>query len=369
MEIIHVLVGKANPRGLEASNSLVNELATQQALAKENISVWGIDRSPVHDYPWRPFSTLLFRKCLNPFHLDSKLTEALGNIKGNAVFHLHGGWNSFFYTLVKALHRRNIPFVFTPQDCYPVIAFQKGQWTRKIYFQLFEKRILKYARYIHCLNKIEKEALQIIYPNKKTMLIPYGYEGFTKIKHDNYSREFVIGFCGQLDIHSKGLDLLLRAFSLFNRQVPLSELWIMGDGPDRTKLEELAAELGIARHMSFWGQQTDEEKLGLLQQMQVFAYPSRIEGIPLEVLEAASTGIPCVVTKLTHIGDFIRQYNCGEVIDQPDHEALFDALKKVYTSIRQNGRSAMSENAQRMIREIFNWKTILQQFHRLYKRA
>jgi glycosyltransferase involved in cell wall biosynthesis len=84
---------------------------------------------------------------------------------------------------------------------------------------------------------------------------------------------------------------------------------------------------------------------------------------------SASTGIPCVVTKVTHIGDFIRQYNCGEVIDQPDHEALFETLKKVYTSIRQNRRSAMSENAQRMIREIFNWKTILQQFHRLYKRA
>jgi hypothetical protein len=51
MEIIHVLLGKANPRGLVASNSLVNELATQQALAKENVSVWGIDDSIIHDYP------------------------------------------------------------------------------------------------------------------------------------------------------------------------------------------------------------------------------------------------------------------------------------------------------------------------------
>jgi glycosyltransferase involved in cell wall biosynthesis len=297
------------------------------------------------------------------------MVEALENRKGNAVFHLHGGWNSIFYSLAKALHRRNIPFVFTPQDSYPGIAFRNGQWIRRIYFQLFEKRILKYARWIHCLNRIEKEAVQIIYPNKKTILIPIGYEGFTKIKHDNYSREFVIGFSGQLDIYSKGLDILLKAFSIFNNHVPLSELWIIGDGPERTKLEELACELGIARHVSFWGQQSDEEKLGLLQQLQVFAYPSRIEGIPLAVLEAAATEIPCVITKLTHMGDFIGQYDCGEVIDQLDPKELSEAFKKVYTSIRQNGSSTLSENAQRMIREIFNWKTILQQFHRLYKRA
>ena len=369
MEIIHVLLGKANPLGLKGPNRLVHELATQQALAKENVSVWGIDPSTIHDYPWRPFETLLFRKCINPFGLDGKIREALENIRGNAVFHLHGGLTPVFYTLARALHRRNIPFVFTPHDSYPAIAFQKGQWGRKIYFQLFEKKILKHARYIHCLNKVEKEALEIIYPNKKTMLIPYGYEGFTRIKHDNYSREFVIGFCGSLDIHPKGLDILVKAFALFNKHIPLSELWIIGDGSEQSRLEEMAAEQGVARHVSFWGNQSEEEKLGLLQQLQVFAHPSRNEGIPVAVLEAASTGIPCVVTEATHMGEFIRQYNCGEVIDQRDPAALSEAFKKVYTSIRQNGSSAMSENAQRMIREVFNWKTILQQFHRLYKRA
>ncbi len=69
------------------------------------------------------------------------------------------------------------------------------------------------------------------------------------------------------------------------------------------------------------------------------------------------------------MGDFIGQYDCGEVIDQLDPKELSEAFKKVYTSIRQNGSSTLSEIAQRMIREIFNWKTILQQFHRLYKRA
>lgn len=54
------------------------------------------------------------------------------------------------------------------------------------------------------------------------------------------------------------------------------------------------------------------------------------------------------------MGDFIGQYDCGEVIDQLDPKELSKAFKKVYTSIRQNGSSTLSEIAQRMIREIFN---------------
>ncbi|MFM2361333.1 MAG: hypothetical protein RLZZ316_235 [Bacteroidota bacterium] len=369
MEIIHVVLGKANPARMNGVNKVVNELATQQVMAGEEVSLWGIAQNIEHDYPQRPYKTKLFQAYKSLFKLDPALVAALDEYKDKAIFHIHGGFIPTFYKLGKELYKRKIPFVFTPHGSYNVIALEKSKWRKKLYIELYEKKLLKYAYRIHCLGKSEMDGLQQLYKNDKAVLIPYGFENAALKKEMVLPKDFVIGFCGRIDIYTKGLDVLLKAFTLFVKQHPHAELWVIGDSNERTDLQDMAEDLGILRHTTFFGSKFGEEKNNLLQQMQLFAHPSRNEGLPTAVLEAASFGIPCVVTEATNVGDFIRKYNCGEVISQPSETELYEAILKIYKNITKNGMEQLSSNAQRMVTEGFNWKTILQHFNKLYRRA
>lgn len=369
MEIIHVVLGKANPARMNGVNKVVNQLAIQQSKAGEKVSVWGITGSLEHNYPVRNYNTDLFKAYKNRFRLSDKLLVALNDKINKAVFHLHGGFIATFYSLAKELHKRKIPFVFTPHGSYNIIAMQKSGFRKKIYFQLFEKKVLQYAGVIHCLGKSEMNGLQQLYPNSKSQLVPYGFNAQQIISRKIVVKEFLIGFCGRLDIHTKGLDVLLRAFTLFKKQVPHSTLWIIGDSNEKQQLESIAASLKISPHVVFHGSRYGEEKDQLLQSLDLFVHPSRNEGLPTSVLEAASMQIPCVVTEATNVGEGIRQYNCGEVIEEADEHLLFRALLNMYKKVYLQHDRSFGINARRMIQEKYNWDTVLQEFHQLYKKA
>jgi glycosyltransferase involved in cell wall biosynthesis len=369
MEIIHVVLGKANPNRMNGVNKVVHELATRQVSDGEQVSLWGITRYPRHDYPDRVYATRLFRAHRNPLVLDRQLYRALEEKKKNVIFHLHGGFIPAFYSLARALRKRDIPYVFTAHGSYNVIAMQRNGWRKKFYFKWFEKSILAGAQAIHCLGKSEVAGLQSICPNKKTVLIPYGYESPSMLSLPVYRGKFIIGFCGRLDIYTKGLDLLLNAFALVLDQVPEAELWLIGDGKQRRELEAMALQLGIKDHTVFYGSLFDKEKLDILGKLHVFAHPSRNEGLPTAVLEAASLGIPCAITEATNLGDAIRHFQCGEVIRETDARQLASALLRIHDRVTTGELALLSANARRMVREGFNWTKIVRHFHELYERA
>jgi len=364
MEILHVVLGKANPSRMNGVNRVVNELATQQILNGEKVRLWGITKYPRHDYPDRCYPTHLFRAARNAFRLDRTLHRAIDALDKDTVVHLHGGFIPAFFTLSNALHKRGIPYVLTPHGSYNAIALQRNAWRKKFYFHFFEKRLLENARAIHCLGKSEVMGLQQIWHNDKSVLIPYGFQlpAYGSLKA---SGNFTIGFCGRLDSYTKGLDILLRSFAFFLQLVPNAELWIIGDGPDRRKLEDLATELKIRRNTVFYGSRFDEDKRSLLLQMHAFAHPSRNDGRPTAILEAASLGIPCVVTEATNLADAIRCYDSG-VVAAPYATSIFQALIRLYRKITMGDRVALSENARTMVRDVFNWEHIVADLHQLY---
>lgn len=368
MEIIHVVLGKANPDRMNGVNKVVNQLATRQVMAGRTVSVWGITRDLTHNYPERNFATKLFKAYPGKFRLDTAFTEALPSKKSKAIFHLHGGFNPVFYAVSKELVAAGIPFVFTPHGAYNTVAMQRSMLRKRIYARLFERKILASAGMVHCLGKSEMEGLQAFYAAAKTRLVPYGFENsIVKNSMPDYHR-FIIGFCGRLDIYTKGLDLLLQAFLKIKTLHPNAELWIIGDSEERKTLESMINTMqlkGVTMTGSRFGQDKDE----LLRQVHVFAHPSRNEGLPSAVLEAASLGIPCVVTEATNVGDAIRRHNCGEVIEHPESEALYMAILKMYQRVKTEGWKTISESAREMVSREYNWNKIIGEFDKMYKEA
>ena len=371
MEIIHLVLGKANPCRMNGVNKVVNELATRQVISGATVEVWGITNNPVHDYPPRNYTTQLFQALKNPFSLSLELKNAIRIRQGNVVFHLHGGFIPAMYSVALLLKKHDIPLVFTPHGSYNTIALHKNGLTKRIYFSLFEKRLLAAATHIHCLGKSEVSGLNAIYPNNKAVLIPYGFEipGPTR-SVAAAATPFIIGFCGRIDIYTKGLRELMRGFMLFNRRYPESQLWIIGDGAERAKLEKMARYWGIDHAIVFYGSRYNEEKNNLLQQCHVFAAPSRNEGLPTAVLEAAALGVPCLVSEATNTGDMIRQYDAGYVIQTTDEFLVYHAIVHLYERIvEQKGLAVLKQHSRQMVSEAFNWNTIVSKFLPLYTAA
>ena len=369
MEIIHLILGKANPERMNGVNKVVFQLATQQSNSGRNVSVWGITKNPSHDYGVRNFKTLLFQSHSNIFKIDKSLSDAISELKNRDVtFHIHGGWIPTFYTISKLLSKYRIPYVFTPHGAYNTIAMKKSKWIKKMYFQLFEKQLIQKASVIHCIGKSEVIGIEKMVKNPKTQLMPYGFElnCLPSEREHNTGDPFVIGFIGRLDIYTKGLDLLLDGFKLFLQQNRNSKLWIVGDSDQRSKLEQMITSRKLQNDVVLWGSKFGKEKENLLKKMDVFAHPSRNEGLPSSVLEAASYGIPCLVSEATNVGEYIEKYNCGISVPNENHFKINEALS-LLNEKRNNGQLEMiGDSAIEMVQQEFNWNHIVNRFDQLY---
>jgi glycosyltransferase involved in cell wall biosynthesis len=371
MEIIHLVVGNANTERMDGVNKAVHDMATNQLKNNYQVQVWGITSNTVNDYPERIFTTQLFKGHKNPFKANKQLLADLYEKKDSIVVHFHGAFLPVFYTISKYLQRNKIPFIITPYSTYDKVMMKKNALIKKIYFQLFEKKLLNRAHTIHLLGKTEWEGLQAIYHNKKSRLIPYGFKNpQVNPKQQEKASVFTIGYCGSITIYPKGLDLLLKGFSLFHQICPKAELIIIGDGKDSLKLEKIASDLKISNKVRFKGCNLAEEKLKTLIGCHVFAHPSRTEGYPAAILEAASLGLPCIVSRATNTENFILQFDAGYTMKDLNPDSVCKGLTRIYDRITICKESEiLGQNALRMIDGAFNWLDLLLEFNSIYKDA
>ena len=97
-------------------------------------------------------------------------------------------------------------------------------------------------------------------------------------------------------IHWKGCDISLRAFARAN--IAGAEYWLIGDGPDRQRLEKLMSTLGISDRVRFFGPVTRQEVLSSFQDCDVLLHPSLHDGVARRPIEAIATGLPVICLDL-----------------------------------------------------------------------
>jgi len=136
----------------------------------------------------------------------------------------------------------------------------------------------------------------------------------------------VIGTVGRLS-EVKRQELMLRAAVRLVGQFPALWLLLVGDGPERERLERKASELGIRDRVCFTGYQPNPERF--LQAMDVFTLTSRSEGLPVSLLEAWASGVPVVCSAVGGIPKVVTNGEDGLLFPSGDEQALVVALKKV----------------------------------------
>ncbi len=109
----------------------------------------------------------------------------------------------------------------------------------------------------------------------------------------NLDGKLVVGHVGRLN-YVKNHKFLVDVFYEIQKKVPESVLLIVGDGEQRDSIEKKAETLGIADKVVITGIRNDVARL--LQGMDVFVFPSLYEGLPVTLIEAQATKLPCLIS-------------------------------------------------------------------------
>lgn len=191
--------------------------------------------------------------------------------------------------------------------------------------------------------------------------------GFTPISEERLGRlrdqyglepnSPVVGTTSRLS-SEKGLHVLLEAFALVLPRSPQARLLVVGDGPERTRLERQAQALDIRHAVIFAGFQSDVA--AHLRLFWITAAPSIWEEpCPLSVIESLATGVPVVASRVGGIPEVIQDGETGLLVEQGNPRQLADAISCVLvdTALRQrlgegcqahNQRTSMRSHLDRM---------------------
>ena len=136
-------------------------------------------------------------------------------------------------------------------------------------------------------------------------------------------------FLGRL-APGKGLDLLLPAFKRLSEACGDTHLVLAGGNEldYETKVRGMLRDLGLANRVTLTGLITGQDKLGALQDADVFVMPSRSEGVSIATLEAMYLGLPVIVTDRVGISPEVEKNRCGLVIPY-DEDSLAGALQQM----------------------------------------
>lgn len=281
--------------------------------------------------------------CLEAAFLCSRLnTSRLQHIHA----HFLAGPASIAYFLSRYL---DIPFSFTMHAS-----------------SIFTDHIMLKTQLLAC-----RKAVTISDYNKRYLIDTYGNEFKDKIEvihcgidlqafHPPVSEKPsppIILAVGQL-VKRKGFDYLVKACEKLKANKNEFQCWIVGDGPERQRLEQIVKQGDMRQDVLLLGRKPQELVKTYLQQASVFALPSIItdeggrEGIPVALMEAMAMQIPVVSTHTAGIPELIEHEKEGILVEQKNTHQLVSALE--FFLKNSEARLKMGQQGRRKVEQHFN---------------
>jgi glycosyltransferase involved in cell wall biosynthesis len=163
----------------------------------------------------------------------------------------------------------------------------------------------------------------------------------------------------------KAHAILLRAAADLLQRGHNPRLTLAGDGPLRSHLERLAADLGLTNHVRFLGNVGQDTIASLYAAADLFALPSFAEGVPVVLMEAMASGCPVVATRIAGIPELIEHGVTGLLVTPGRPDLLADALLAIASNPQAAAR--MAQGAREKVRRDFNIHTVAPQVASLFR--
>ncbi len=209
------------------------------------------------------------------------------------------------------------------------------------------------ADFLICISSFARsQVMKLSPPNQwhKFEVCPLGVNiaDYSIAHRDHPDRLFTILCVGRLT-PAKGQAILIEACALLRDSGKVFRLVLVGSGPDAQALRELVGVNKLDEQVTFTGDLNQAEVRAWYQESDVFALPSFAEGVPVVLMEAMASGVPCVTTRITGIPELIRDGIDGLLVTPSDVVELVNTLsvlmndKTLRIKLGESGRARVSD--------------------------
>jgi glycosyltransferase involved in cell wall biosynthesis len=275
--------------------------------------------------------------------------------------------------LLHALHLTSYGFLSVLCDVHPTLVSVWGTDVLEAprltpLHYLITRYALRRADHITATGlRLAEAAARYAPAGKPVTVVPYGVDlrQFRPQAREPRS-EIAVGSVARLS-KEKGLHYLLQAFAEVTERHPQARLVLAGQGPERQRLERLAARLGLGERVRFLGEVPHEQVPEVLQQLDIFAMPSTWEGFGVAALEAEAMELPVVASRVHGIPDVVVDGETGLLVPPRDRQALAAALERLIADGELRRRLGQAGRA--FVAEHYSWEDNTAQMEALYQAA
>lgn len=145
-------------------------------------------------------------------------------------------------------------------------------------------------------------------------------------------------------IPEKHFDMLIQAIA--NISTPKLQLYIIGNGSEKQKLQKLVEKLQVQDQIQLLGHKSKQEIVTLLQQSDIFVLPSQSETFGVAYIEALACGLPIIATDCGGPRDIVTQKN-GLLIPVNDQQALEQAIVQMSHNFNLYDKQSIAQDCQK----------------------
>jgi len=273
------------------------------------------------------------------------------------IIHVHGRVAPFLLSFFK----RDTPLVFTLHD-NPPSREQSSYYIYKISYKLFQETAVKRANHVITVHtRLRKELVSRKVSSGKISVIPNGVDTNLFSSQKENLRENAVLFVGWLT-KRKGVNYLLEAISDTN-----VKLIIIGDGPERFHLMQLANCLGIKAQVTFTGIVDVNKLIEYYSSASIFVLASLREAFPLSLLEAMSCNLPVISTNTSGMPEIIKGGYNGFLVEPRNVKQLRERIQ--YLIENHELCKEMGENARKTVEEKYSWDVIARETIKIYEKV
>jgi glycosyltransferase involved in cell wall biosynthesis len=165
----------------------------------------------------------------------------------------------------------------------------------------------------------------------------------------------------------KGFDLAVRSFARARLEVPELQLWLIGEGPERSHLERLVATLRCSEAVRFLGGLTRSATLAALKEVDVLLYPSLREQFGYVILEAMASAVPTIC--LAAGGAALLTAGVGRQVELQRPESVIQELANAVVGFASDpaGCADAGVHVREHAKEHWNWHAMADRIGEVYE--
>jgi glycosyltransferase involved in cell wall biosynthesis len=241
---------------------------------------------------------------------------------------------------------------------------------RRITVGRITRRALKSAGFVTATSKYLIDKTLSFEPSieSKTVCIPFGVPipDINELKQLEESPETVNIIFAKIYLPNYAPDLVIRAFALAYREIPQLRLRMIGGGPLKGQLHELADKLGLTDKVSIEGFVDNQSAMQIIRKADIMVMPSYKEAFGVAALDAASYGIPVIAGDVGGVPEIVEDGVSGILIPPGNPDALKEAIVRLGADGQL--REKMGTAARKIAREKYNFEDCLDKMEGLYRK-